>query len=101
MPIVVFTHRPLFDLKPEWEWFTSDGPEVMKILAPFENVTEPVAVHGHIHRYGFDVHTEGAATHYAARSMIFSFPNPQMAKAKKPMLPHSTKGDPFKNLGLR
>jgi hypothetical protein len=24
-PIIVFTHRPLFDLKPEWEWFTSDG----------------------------------------------------------------------------
>lgn len=24
-PIIVFTHRPLFDLKPEWEWFTRDG----------------------------------------------------------------------------
>ena len=32
-PIVVFTHRPLFDLKPEWEWFTSDGDDVMNALA--------------------------------------------------------------------
>jgi Calcineurin-like phosphoesterase len=93
-PIVVFTHRPLFDLKPEWEWFTSDGAEVMKVLAPFENVT---VLYGHIHRR--DLHTEGTATHYAARSMIFAFPDPQVAKAKKPMpFDH---GDPFKNLGLR
>ena len=24
-PIIVFTHRPLFDLKPEWEWFTREA----------------------------------------------------------------------------
>ena len=93
-PIVVFTHRPLFDLKPEWEWFTSDGPEVMKVLAPFENVT---VLYGHIHRR--DVHKDGNANHYAARSMIFSFPDPQTAPAKKPM-PFDN-GDPFRNLGLR
>ncbi len=93
-PIIVFTHRPLFDLKPEWEWFTSDGPEVMKLLAPFENVT---VLYGHIHRR--DVHKEGSASHYAARSMIFAFPDPQMAKAKKPM--PFDQGDPFRNLGLR
>ena len=32
-PIVVFTHRPLFDLRPEWEWFTSDGDDVMNVLS--------------------------------------------------------------------
>jgi len=26
-PIIVFTHRPLFDLRPDWEWFTRDGDE--------------------------------------------------------------------------
>jgi len=41
-PIVVFTHRPLFDLKPEWEWFTRDGDEVMKVLSRHENVTVPI-----------------------------------------------------------
>ena len=38
-PIIVFTHRPLFDLKPQWEWFTRDGDAVMNALAPYENVT--------------------------------------------------------------
>ena len=46
-PIVVFTHRPLFDLRPDWEWFTSDGDQVIGLLAPFENVT---VLYGHIHR---------------------------------------------------
>src|SRR6185312_9156874 len=50
-PIIVFTHRPLFDLKPEWEWFTRDGAAVMNTLAPYENVT---VLYGHIHRH--DVH---------------------------------------------
>src|SRR5512133_949546 len=63
-PIVVFTHRPLFDLKPEWEWFTSDGDDVMNVLAPYENFT---VLYGHIHRD--HEHEEGHAHHYAARSL--------------------------------
>ena len=53
-PIIVFTHRPLFDLRPEWEWFTRDGDEVLNVLAPFESVT---ILYGHIHRH--DVHQSG------------------------------------------
>ena len=53
-PIIVFTHRPLFDLKPQWEWFTRDGDAVMNALAPYENVT---VLYGHIHRH--DVHHSG------------------------------------------
>ena len=93
-PIVVFTHRPLFDLKPEWEWFTSDGDEVMNVLAPYENVT---VLYGHIHRH--HEHTAGSARHLAARSLIWAFPDPATTDDKKP-LPFD-KDQPFKNLGLR
>jgi 3',5'-cyclic AMP phosphodiesterase CpdA len=93
-PIVVFTHRPLFDLKPEWEWFTRDGDEVMNVLAPFENVT---VLYGHIHRE--DVHIEQHARHYAARSLVFAFPDPGKVADKKP-LPFD-RDHPFRNLGLR
>ena len=95
-PIVVFTHRPLFDLKPEWEWFTSDGDDVMNLLAPFDNVT---VLYGHIHRD--DEHHEGHATHYAARSLIFAFPDPAKTPtgAKNPI--KFDQDHPFKNLGIR
>ena len=93
-PIVVFTHRPLFDLRPDWEWFTSDGDEVMNLLAPYENVT---VLYGHIHRE--DHHTVGHSQHYAARSLSFAFPDPDQVEEKKP-IPFD-KDQPFKNLGLR
>jgi hypothetical protein len=93
-PIVVFTHRPLFDLKPEWEWFTSDGDDVMNALAPYENVT---VLYGHIHRENF--HQAGTTKMYAARSLIFAFPDPATTPAKKPA--PFDKEQPFKNLGIR
>lgn len=95
-PIVVMTHRPLFDLKPEWEWFTSDGDDVMNVLAPYENVT---VLYGHIHRD--HEHEEGHAKHYAARSLIFGFPDPEKTPVdqKKPIA--FDKDNPFKNLGIR
>jgi len=93
-PIVVFTHRPLFDLRPDWEWFTSDGDDVMNLLAPYQNVT---VLYGHIHRE--HEQTAGHATHHAARSLCFAFPDPQIAADKK-AIPFD-KAEPFKNLGIR
>jgi hypothetical protein len=93
-PIVLFTHRPLFDLKPEWEWFTRDGDEVMRLLAPYQNVT---VLYGHIHRE--DLHQVGGVRHLAARSLIFAFPDPAQAPDKKP-IPFDRE-HPFRNLGLR
>ena len=94
VPVVVFTHRPLFDLKPEWEWFTSDGDDVMNVLAPYQSVT---VLYGHIHRAHHQSH--GSAQHHAARSLIFAFPDPAVAAEKKP-LPFDSAA-PFRNLGLR
>jgi hypothetical protein len=93
-PIVVFTHRPLFDLRPDWEWFTSDGDEVMSLLEPYENVT---VLYGHIHREVH--HTIGHARHHAARSLSFAFPDPEQVEEKKAI--PLDKEQPFKNLGLR
>ena len=94
VPIVVFTHRPLFDLKPEWEWFTSDGDAVMNVLAPYQSTT---VLYGHIHRAHHATH--GSAQHHAARSLIFAFPDPAVTAEKKP-LPFDSAA-PFHNLGLR
>ena len=94
-PIVVFTHRPLFDLRPEWEWFTSDGDDVMNVLSAYDNVT---VLYGHIHRD--DEHTIGPVHHYAARSLIFAFPDPASPPGPRKPIPFD-KDRPFKNLGIR
>jgi 3',5'-cyclic AMP phosphodiesterase CpdA len=94
-PIVVFTHRPLFDLRPDWEWFTSDGDDVMNVLSTYDNVT---VLYGHIHRD--DEHETGGVHHYAARSLIFAFPDPASVAGPRKPLPFD-KDHPFKNLGIR
>jgi len=93
-PIIVFTHRPLFDLRTDWEWFTGDGDAVTNALAPYDNVT---VLYGHIHRV--DHHTTGKIQHHAARSLIFGFPDPAATADKKP-LPFDA-AEPFRNLGIR
>lgn len=94
-PIVVFTHRPLFDLRPDWEWFTSDGDDVMNVLSAYDNVT---VLYGHIHRD--DEHETGKIHHYAARSLIFAFPDPTGVAGPRKPVPFD-KDHPFKNLGIR
>lgn len=94
-PIVVFTHRPLFDLRPDWEWFTSDGDDVMNVLSAYDNLT---VLYGHIHRD--DEHQIGSTHHYAARSLIFAFPDPKTVQGQRKPIPFD-KDHPFKNLGIR
>jgi 3',5'-cyclic AMP phosphodiesterase CpdA len=93
-PIVLFTHRPLFDLKPEWEWFTNDGDDVMNAVSAYRNLT---VLYGHIHRK--QVTPLNGVTHYGANSLIFAFPDPDSGVEKKP-LPFD-KSRPFANLGVR
>jgi hypothetical protein len=54
-------------------------------------------LYGHIHRD--HEHEEGHAHHYAARSLIFAFPDPDKVADKKPN--PFDKDHPFKNLGIR
>ena len=93
-PVVVMTHRPLFDLAPDWEWYTGDGDEVMNALEPFENVT---VLYGHIHRQ--DSKVIGRSRHLAARSLAFAFPDPAAGPDKKPV--PFDKERPFAGKGIR
>jgi 3',5'-cyclic-AMP phosphodiesterase len=45
-PVVIFTHSPLWDYYPRWNFQVSDSKEIRSILAKFQNV---MAFHGHVH----------------------------------------------------
>jgi Icc protein len=45
-PVVIFTHSPLWDYYPRWNFQVSDSKEIRAILAKFTNV---MAFHGHVH----------------------------------------------------
>ena len=76
--IVVLTHRPLFDLVPNWDWTTADGAKALDLLMPYQNV---VVFYGHIHQENH--HMTGHIAHHAAKSLIF----PQAAPGNAPKRP--------------
>lgn len=82
--IVVFAHRPLFDLQPDWDWTTADGAKAIALLMPYTNV---VVFYGHVHQ---ELHnTTGHIVHHAAKSLIFPLvaPGSQPRRAPRPYDP--------------
>ena len=78
--IVVLTHRPLFDLAPQWDWATADGARAIELLMPFANVA---VFYGHIHQE--NRHMTGHIGHYAAKSLIFPLPAPGSQPKRTPL----------------
>jgi len=93
-PLVVLTHRPLFDLYPEWGWSTRDGARAIELLTPFQKAT---VFYGHIHQE--NERTTGSIVHHAAKSLIFPMPAPGSAPDHKP-LPWDA-AQPYRGLGWR
>jgi hypothetical protein len=79
-PIVVFAHRPLFDLKPEWDWATKDGAQAVALLQPFKHVT---VFYGHVHQEISK--QDGNVMHVSARSAMYPLPTPQTPGKKTPL----------------
>jgi Icc-related predicted phosphoesterase len=92
--IVVFTHRPLFDLMPQWDWATRDGAQAIEILMPYRNVT---VFYGHIHQEHH--HMTGHIAHHSAKSLIFPLIAPGSQPKRAPVA--WDPAQPYKGLGFR
>lgn len=92
-PIVLFAHRPLFDLYPQWDWATKDGGKAIDILTPYSHAT---VFFGHIHQEHH--HMTGSIAHHAAESLIFAFPAAG-SQPKRTPVPWDP-AHPFKGLGF-
>ena len=92
--IVLLTHRPLFDLAPQWDWATRDGAKAIEMLMPFQNVT---VFYGHIHQENH--HMTGHIAHHSAKSLIFPLPAP-LSQPKREPIPWDA-AQPYRGLGFR
>jgi hypothetical protein len=93
-PVVVFAHRPLFELYNEWDWFTADGARALDVLDKHGPAT---VFYGHIHQEHHFV--TGSVRHHAAKSLMFPLPlaGSQPKRAPLPWDP----GSPDHGLGFR
>jgi hypothetical protein len=92
--IVVLTHRPLFDLYPQWDWATRDGAKAIDLLMPHSNVT---VFYGHIHQEHHKM--TGHIAHHAAKGLMFPLPAPGSQPQRNP-LPWDP-AHPYQGLGWR
>ncbi len=92
--IVVFAHRPLFDLYPQWDWATRDGSKAIDLLMPYVNVS---VFYGHIHQENH--HMTGHIAHHSANSLMMPMPLAGSTPKRQP-IPWS-KAEPYKGLGFR
>jgi len=90
----VLTHRPLFDLAPDWDWATADGAAAIEALMPYEYVT---VFYGHIHQEHHQM--TGHIPHHAAKGLMFPLPAPHSVPKKAP-IPWDA-ANPYRGLGFR
>jgi Calcineurin-like phosphoesterase len=92
--IVVFTHRPLFDLYPQWDWATRDGAQAIALLQTHDNVT---VFYGHIHQENHFM--TGNIAHHSAKGLMFALPAAGSQPKRLP-IPWDASA-PYKGLGFR
>ena len=46
-PVIIFSHNPLYEYYPPWNFWIRDWREVQEVLRPYTNVTN---IHGHTHQ---------------------------------------------------
>lgn len=92
--IIVLTHRPLFDLSPQWDWATRDGARAIDLLMPYQNV---MVLYGHIHQ---EHHQKtGHITHNAVRGLMYPLPAAGSVPKKAPIAWDAAR--PYYGLGFR
>jgi Icc-related predicted phosphoesterase len=98
-PIVVLTHRPLFDLAPAWDWATADGAKVLSVLEPYQHLT---VFYGHIHQENH--RTTGHINHHSAKSLMFPLPAPMSVPKKAPVAwdpQHPARGLGYREIDIK
>jgi 3',5'-cyclic AMP phosphodiesterase CpdA len=73
-PVVIFTHSPLWDYYPRWNFQTEDAPQIREILSKFDHVT---SLHGHVHQTIYN--KIGNLSSVGALSTSWPWPYPPVA----------------------
>ncbi len=94
-PVVVFTHTPLYEYYPPWNFWTRDWREVNEILNPFSNVTN---IHGHTHQVLYNEVGKMRSIGMLATSWPWPYAPEGVPPLTKPMI-RADPGDHFDGVG--
>ncbi|MBZ0160479.1 metallophosphoesterase [Candidatus Methylomirabilis sp.] len=94
-PVVIFSHNPLYEYYPPWNFWVRDWREVHEVLKPFTNVTN---IHGHTHQVLYNEIGKMRSIGMLATSWTWPYAPegvPTLTKCKVRVDP----GDPFDGVG--
>jgi Icc protein len=86
-PLVIFSHNPLYEYYPPWNFWVRDWREVHEIVRPFTNVTN---IHGHTHQVLYNEIGKMRSIGMLATSWPWPYAPEGVPTLTKPML----RGDP-------
>ncbi len=94
-PIVVFSHNPLYEYYPPWNFWVRDWREVHEVLRPFANVTN---IHGHTHQVLYNEIGKMRSIGMLATSWPWPYA-PEGVPALTKCQVRADPGDPFDGVG--
>lgn len=94
-PLIVFTHTPLYEYYPPWNFWVRDWREVQEILRPFKNVTN---IHGHVHQPLYNEIGTMRSIGQLATSWPWPYAPTGVPALTRPMV-RVDPGDPFDGVG--
>ncbi|MBS1256415.1 MAG: 3',5'-cyclic adenosine monophosphate phosphodiesterase CpdA [Deltaproteobacteria bacterium] len=94
-PIVIFSHNPLYEYYPPWNFWVRDWREVHEIVRPYSNVTN---IHGHTHQVLYNEIGSMRSIGMLATSWPWPYAPEGVPKLTKPHV-RVDPGDPFDGVG--
>jgi hypothetical protein len=80
MPLIVFSHSPLYKYYRPWNFWTDDADEVQALLRPFDTVT---VIHGHTHQVLSKPHRQYLLSRGAVDSVAMAVCSRRLAQAHR------------------
>jgi predicted MPP superfamily phosphohydrolase len=94
-PVLLFTHTPLYEYYPAWNFWVRDWRQVHELLAPYTNVTN---VHGHTHQVLYNEIGKMRSIGMLATSWPWPYAPEGLPALTKPMI-RADPGDHFDGVG--
>jgi 3',5'-cyclic-AMP phosphodiesterase len=94
-PVVVFSHNPLYEYYPPWNFWVRDWRQVQEVLKPYTNVTN---IHGHTHQVLYNEIGKLRSIGMLATSWPWPYA-PEGVPALTQAMIRADPGDPFDGVG--
>jgi len=94
-PVVIFSHNPLYEVYPPWNFWVRDWRDVVAVLQPYTNVTN---IHGHVHQPLYNEIGTMRSIGMLATSWPWPYPPTGVPALTQPMI-RADPGDHFDGVG--